>query len=207
MKINYLFSGIDKEKGFNKEQANYLKKDLHNNLTISFIASSPSDFDSNDYYLKKTIEYFNKIDINFKKIYLIDKRMSSSDAVGYLDASDVIYLFGGDPKLEMEFIKEYKLDSVLSVSNAIIIGVSAGSMNQARFVVYEDNELIKYEGLGLTDTYVYPHFKVDSLENVQEVLEVSKVRKVFALPNDSFIRIEDKRIEIVGEYYILGEDL
>ena len=26
--INYLFSGIDKEKGFNKKQTEYLKKDI-----------------------------------------------------------------------------------------------------------------------------------------------------------------------------------
>lgn len=205
--INYLFSGIDKEKGFNKEQADYLKKDLNNNLVITFMASSPSDYDSNDYYVDKTTEYFKKIGISFKKIYLIDKRISGIDAKTYLDASDVIYLFGGDPKLEMEFIKEYKLEDTISLSNAIIIGVSAGSMNQADYVVYEDNGLIKYVGLGLTDIYVYPHFKVDSLEIIQEILRVSKVRKVYALPNDSFIRIEDKKVEIVGEYYILGENL
>lgn len=205
--INYLFSGVDKEKGFNEEQAKHLKRDITNNLTISFIASSPTDFDINDYYLKKTVDYFNKIDISFKEIYLIDKRMNEIDAKAYLEASDVICLLGGDPKLEMEFIKEYKLDSILKKSKAIIIGVSAGSMNQADFVVYEDNELIKYDGLGLTDIYVYPHFKIDSLETIQEVLRISKVRKVYALPNDSFIRIKDKSIEIVGEYYVLGDRL
>lgn len=205
--INYLFSGVDKEKGFNEEQAKYLKKDITNNLTISFIASCPSDFDINDYFLKKTVDYFNKIDISFKEIYLIDKRMSEIDAKTYLETSDVIYLLGGDPKLEREFIKEYKLDSVLKKKESIIIGVSAGSMNQADFVVYEDNELIKYDGLGLTDIYVYPHFKTDSLETIQEVLRISKVRKVYALPNDSFIRIKDKSIEMVGEYYVLGDGL
>lgn len=203
--INYLFSGVDKENGFNKEQAKHLKRDIPSNLTISFIASCPSDFNINDYYLKKTVDYFNKIDISFKEIYLIDKRMSEIDAKTYLEASDVIYLLGGDPKLEREFIKEYKLDSVLKKKESIIIGVSAGSMNQADFVVYEDNGLIKYGGLGLTNIYVYPHFKTDSLETIQEVLRISKVRKVYALPNDSFIRIKDKSIEIVGEYFVLGD--
>lgn len=203
--INYLFSGVDKENGFNKEQAKHLKRDIPSNLTISFIASSPSDFDINDYYQKKTVDYFNKIDISFKEIYLIDKRMSEIDAKTYLEASDVIYLLGGDPKLEREFIKEYKLDSVLKKKESIIIGVSAGSMNQADFVVYEDNGLIKYGGLGLTNIYVYPHFKTHSLETIQEVLRISKVRKVYALPNDSFIRIKDKSIEIVGEYFVLGD--
>ena len=39
MKINYLFSGINKETGFNEIQSKCLKKDIGNNCNIVFIAS------------------------------------------------------------------------------------------------------------------------------------------------------------------------
>ena len=41
--INYLFSGIDKKKGFTKIQTNYLKKDIKSGSNIVFIASIFND--------------------------------------------------------------------------------------------------------------------------------------------------------------------
>lgn len=50
MKVNYLFSGVNKESGFNKEQVNYLKKDISNNSAITFLASTFDDYGRNDNY-------------------------------------------------------------------------------------------------------------------------------------------------------------
>ena len=40
MKINYMFSRIDRDKGFNDNQKKYIKEDIKNNMSITFIASS-----------------------------------------------------------------------------------------------------------------------------------------------------------------------
>ena len=40
MKISYILSGIDREKGFYENQIKYLKKDIKNNSTITFISST-----------------------------------------------------------------------------------------------------------------------------------------------------------------------
>ena len=47
-KINYLFSGINYEMGFNKEQSSYLKKDILNNYIITSVPSSFDDYEKND---------------------------------------------------------------------------------------------------------------------------------------------------------------
>ena len=39
MKINYMFSRIDRDKGFNDNQKKYIKEDIKNNMSITFIAS------------------------------------------------------------------------------------------------------------------------------------------------------------------------
>lgn len=39
MKINYLFSRVDRVNGFNDNQKKYLKEDMNNNMSITFIAS------------------------------------------------------------------------------------------------------------------------------------------------------------------------
>lgn len=59
--INYLFSGIDKENGFNELQTNLLKKDILSNQKITFIASIFDNYERND---KQHITYLNI----FKKI-------------------------------------------------------------------------------------------------------------------------------------------
>ena len=39
MKINYMFSRIDRDKGFNDNQKKYIKEDIKNDMSITFIAS------------------------------------------------------------------------------------------------------------------------------------------------------------------------
>ena len=207
MKINYLFSGVNEE-GFNTEQSKYLKKDIENDLTITFIASTFDDCEKNDYYVKKNLNYFKKINIYFENYYLIDSRINELESKKYIEESDVVYLLGGSPEIQMKLIENYNLKSVLKNINGITIGVSAGAMNQSKRVVYkdeyQDNKIFDYEGIEIADITIYPHFDINSIEYLKEILEISKLVKLYVLPNDSFIRIENKKMQIIGEYYILG---
>lgn len=56
MKINYLFSGVDKEKGFYDVQSKYLKQDIKENQIITFIASTFDNHEQNIMYKNKTLE-------------------------------------------------------------------------------------------------------------------------------------------------------
>ena len=207
MKINYLFSGVNEE-GFNTEQSKYLKKDIENDSTITFIASNFDDYEKNDYYVKKNLNYFKKINIYFENYYLIDSRINGLESKKYIEESDVVYLLGGSPEIQMKLIENYNLKSKLKNRNGITIGVSAGAMNQSKRVVYkdeyQDNKIFDYEGIEIADITIYPHFDINSIEYLKEILEISKLVKLYVLPNDSFIRIENKKMQIIGEYYILG---
>jgi len=207
MKINYLFSGVN-EDGFNAEQENFLKRDIVNNSTITFIASNFDDYEKNDFYVEKILNYFKKININFKNYHLIDRRINELESKEYIEKSDVVYLLGGSPELQMKLIDNYNLKSIIKNRNGITIGVSAGAMNQSKRVVYkdeyQDNKIFDYEGIGIIDITIYPHLDINNLDYLKEILEISKLVKLYVLPNDSFIRIENKSIDIIGEYYILG---
>lgn len=207
-KINYLFSGINAELGFNDMQSAYLKKDIHDNMVITFIASTFDDYEINDYYMKKTLNYFQKINIEFCKYYIVDNRTNKLDAKKNIEKADIVYLLGGSPENQMKMINDYDLKSILQSRNGITIGVSAGAMNQAKHIVYKDefknNTIFDYEGIGLTNVYVYPHLNINSVDFLNEILEMSKYVHLYALPNDSFIRIENEKLQFVGEYYTLG---
>ena len=207
MRINYLFSDISKEQGFNEIQREYLKKDIKNNDTIVFIATTFDDYENNDLYYNNLIKHFKNIDITFNKAYLIDNRVDKDLAKDYILKSNIIFLMGGDTKKQIDSVKEYDLFEILKSKEGIILGVSAGSMNQSSRVVYKNdynNYVIEdYEGLGYIDINIYPHLDFNNIDYLKEVFEVSNYTKTVALPNDSFIRIENNNIDFVGEYYTI----
>lgn len=207
MRINYFFSDISKEQGFNEIQREYLKKDIKNNDTIVFIATTFDDYEKNDLYYNNLIKHFKNIDITFNKAYLIDNRVDKDLAKDYILKSNIIFLMGGDTKKQIDSVKEYDLFEILKSKEGIILGVSAGSMNQSSRVVYKNdynNYVIEdYEGLGYIDINIYPHLDFNNIDYLKEVFEVSNYTKTVALPNDSFIRIENNNIDFVGEYYTI----
>ena len=207
MRINYLFSGLDKVNGFTDKQKEFLKKDIKNNMNIVFIASSFDNYERNDIKHKELVKLFNDININFNNIYLIDNRIDSNKSKELIKKSDIIFLMGGDPKKEMDSIIEYDLVSDIKTKEGIIIGVSAGSKNQITNIIYKDeidnNILVKYKGLGFFDTNIYPHVDINNKEYLQEIFEVSKYAKILGLPNSSFIRIENDKVDIIGEHYYI----
>ena len=202
--INYLFSGIDKVNGFTKEQATSLKKDIKDNSIITFIASDFDNTEKTDTNKTQLIDAFNNIGINFKCEYLVDKRVSKDEAKELLNKSDIVFLMGGDTYKEMKSINEYDIKEDIT-NRKLILGVSAGSLNQSKNVVYldeyQDYKLVKYEGLGLVDFNIYPHLDFKNIDFLKEVFTVSNDTPLIALPNESFIRCENGNIEYFGEHY------
>lgn len=202
MRINYLFSGLDKEKGFTEEQKNNLLKDIPSDSTITFIATTFNNHEKTDHNLNKLIDMFKNIGINFKTIHLIDSRIEESTMKDYLKESNIIFLMGGDPEEQMAKLNEYHLTKIIQSFQGIILGVSAGSMNQTTNVIYYDEDkgerLIEYEGLGFFDINLYPHLDFNNIPYLKEIFEVSKYGKIIALPNESFIKIINNTPEYHG---------
>lgn len=209
MKIKYLFSKVDKENGFTKLQAKYLKEDIPNNSSIVFIASLFDKYERNDSQLNQLLKIFSNININFKKYFVIDNRTNKTDAIKIIKDSDIIYLMGGSPELQIKSINEYGIKEFIREKD-IVLSVSAGSMNQSKRVVYKDefqnNKIFDYEGLGLVDFNIYPHFDIDNKAFVEENIEINSIIPIISLPNDSFIIVKDNNIEYIGEYYKISKD-
>lgn len=207
MRINYLFSGLNKTKGFTNKQKELLINDIKIPSNITFIASSFNNPKINDIKHLELVKMFEKINIKFNNIYLIDNRINKIYAKELINKSNIIFLMGGDPKKEMDSIIEYDLINTIKNFKGIIIGVSAGSMNQTNNVIYKDEIdnkiLVKYKGLGFFNTNIYPHVDINNKEYLQEIFEVSKYEKILCLPDNSFIRIENNNVNIYEEYYYL----
>lgn len=205
MRTIFMFSGFDKEKGFYDNQVKYLKLNLKSGLNITFIASNFDNYEKTDKHVNIFVESFNKIDISFKFVNIIDYRVKKEDTRDIITNSDIIFIMGGDTYNEFQYIKEYELVDVIKKFEGVIIGVSAGSLNMSDNVCYldeyRDYKLVQYKGLGLADINIYPHFDLNDKDFLNETLEVSKYKKLYALPNDSFVIVKND-IKFIGDYYI-----
>lgn len=198
--IKYLFSNIDKVNGFSELQSKYLSKDLRNCNNILFV---PSDYDNEKYtiYKDKIISWFDNIGISFKENHLV----SLDDE---LNDYDVIFLMGGNPIKQIEIINKINLKNLINKAK-VVIGVSAGAINLSNEAIYYNDYSEKieiYDGIGLTDINVYPHFDINNKEFLEEVKMVSKIKALIALPNESFIKLDDEQIEFCGDCYKVAND-
>ena len=198
--VKYLFSNIDKVNGFSELQSKYLSKDLRNCNNILFV---PGDYDNEKYtiYKDKIISWFDNIGISFKENHLV----SLDDE---LNDYDVIFLMGGNPIKQIEIINKINLKNLINKAK-VVIGVSAGAINLSNEAIYYNDYSEKieiYDGIGLTDINVYPHFDINTKEFLEEVKMVSKIKALIALPNESFIKLDDEQIEFCGDCYKVAND-
>lgn len=198
--IKYLFSNIDKVNGFSELQSKYLSKDLRNCNNILFV---PSDYDNEKYtiYKDKIISWFDNIGISFKENHLV----SLDDE---LNDYDVIFLMGGNPIKQIEIINKINLRNIINKAK-VVIGVIAGAINLSNEAIYYNDYSEKieiYNGISLTDINVYPHFDINNKEFLEEVKMVSKIKSLIALPNESFIKLDDEQIEFCGDCYKVTND-
>lgn len=198
--IKYLFSNVDKVNGFNEQQIKYLSIDLKTCKSILFV---PGDYDKEKYiiYKDKIIGWFENIDIIFKEKHLV-----SLD--GELKCYDAIFLMGGNPINQIEIINKINLKNIINKAK-VVIGVSAGAINLSKEAIYFNDYSKKvemYDGLGLTDINVYPHFDITNEYFVEEVKMVSRLKSLIALPNNSFIKIDDKQNEFIGDSFKVDKE-
>lgn len=180
-----------------------LKKDLENKRQVTFIVADPDNYEKIDRYSPELIKYFKKIGL--KEFNIVDHRTNKFAAIKQIQSADVIFLMGGDPLVQLAFIKEYEIDKLLESFKGIIIGRSAGAMNLAKnaFCSKDQTDLAswEYEGLGLIDITIDPHFDINNEIMTAEFLKTKL--KVLGLPESSFIKIDKYGAQtFFGEYYI-----
>lgn len=204
--VNILFSGIDKKIGFSKSQADCLKEEIESNLNIIFIASIFGDYERNNEQFNRYISFFNAINISFENSGIIDNRTNIENALELIKNANIIFLMGGSPELQMKSIIKYNLIKYFD-NNKLYIGLSAGSMNQSKRVIYKDEfknyEIQDYNGLGLINVNIFPHFDVNDINLLKESFEICNKIPLILLPNESFIRIKNNIVEYFGDYYLL----
>lgn len=207
-----LLSGPNKKTGYDQKIKEIIKENLSGKKSIVFISANPDNYEKNDIQVYGNenslgiIKMLEECNVKVSNTCIIDNRNIKDINNGILLNADIIYLMGGDPILQNEFVINNNLLNFIKKSNSFIIGVSAGSMNLAKnaFIPkYELNPKAKFiKGFELCDLSIIPHFNTNDLEQVNEAKENSNKHELIGLPNDSAIFISNNKIEYINKYYL-----
>ena len=198
-KLLGLFSGFPTHH-FPEEIAQMLREQLPRREILVLISAWPDDDARNDDDSDGMHEMFAERGMPFADHRVIDRRTSAADALRLVREADCVFLMGGDPVLQMALIRNLGFVSELRAIHAVILGVSAGSMNMGRYVadVWESKEL--YEGIGLTDLVVKGHYTEDAWF-LPSLKELSMTRPIVAMEDESAIFLQGGAARRIGKIH------
>ncbi|MBO4705506.1 MAG: Type 1 glutamine amidotransferase-like domain-containing protein [Spirochaetaceae bacterium] len=206
-KLLGLFSGFPTHH-FTDEIAEVLREHLSGNQIerkcLVFISALPEEYAQNDDDSDGMHQMFAERGMGFAEHHVIDRRTSAEDAVKLLRQADCIWLMGGEVTWQMKLIQDLNLAPELKASNAVILGVSAGSMNLGRYVaeIWESKSF--YDGLGLSDTIIKAHYSKD--EWFMPILkELSMIHPLIAMEDESAIFINRDKTWKLGNMYQISK--
>lgn len=196
-----------------------IKKYLANNNSILFIAANYQDAEKVDDYSKLLFDALSMSGISFLDYQTLDER-NKNEAQKLVENADFIFLSGGDTYLQHQFFEDIGLKDLLKNYDGMLMGQSAGSLNMATSVFnspedMEDSEPIYFDGLGVTDINIEPHFILSEEGLIEEEIyqrkfieKESNKRDIYAIADGSHILIDDNNnIVVYGEAYLIKDEL
>ena len=195
-----------------------LRKDWPNNANVLYISSDPDNYMLTDKYTKRHQKAYEEV-LSVASFKVIDHRTQNPE--DYLKKADVLVLAGGHCPTQMAYFRELKLKDFIKDFEGILIGCSAGTMNMEK-IVYSipelENEAIDpnyqrfYEGLGLADIYIVPHFslyrdyRVDGLRLIEDIACEDSYKIDIHFFNDStYLYLNEGKKTIYGETYLMSK--
>lgn len=194
-----------------------LKESLKDKNKVVFISSDISSTpESVSPYAKIFFDSMKMVNIIFNE-YLIIEGTNYEKASEYIEGANLVFLCGGDTYNQHKLFLKMSLKQILCNYSGVVIGQSAGALNMAVNVFNspeekEESEPIFYEGLGLTDINIEPHFKLDDAsfndkERYQRdaIIKESYNRVIYGQCDGSHIFInENNMATIYGSTYLIS---
>ena len=185
-----------------------------------FVASSPDEPKTNEFYAAEQKEAFENAGIAFQSFAILDRRTAAS-APALVKVADLIILTGGHVPTQNRFFHDIGLKSLLAGFDGTLIGISAGTMNAAETVYAQpelEGEAVDPDyrrflpGLGLTKAMIVPHFdgnlfaELDGLRVYSDItFPDSAGRRFCLLPDGGYLFVKGNVQELRGEAWLVGD--
>lgn len=198
-KLVGFFSGFP-TRHFTDGIAEVLKEELEVRESLVFISTWPDNYAQNDEDSDGMHSMFVEKNMPFAKHSVIDNRTEANEAIRLIREASCIFLMGGNATLQFDLICRKGIMDEIRRSSAVILGVSAGSMNMGTKVVDIYESLIPYEGLGFADLTIKAHYPLEE-EWLQVVKQVSMELPVCLMTDESAIFMKEDKVKKIGQIY------
>lgn len=180
-----------------------------------FVAADPESRWDTCRFGADTAAAFCQAGIPFQSYHILDGA-SAPLACELIAGSDLILLSGGHVPTQNAFFQEIGLGRLLQSFEGVIVGISAGSMNCARYVYAQPEEPGEsgsdycrwLNGLDLTDVNILPHYQkvrdnvLDGLRLFEDITYPDSFgNSFFALPDGSYFYQDAASLLLCGEGY------
>jgi dipeptidase E len=190
-------------------------------ISVAFIPTASNvEAGDKDWFIDDLINLKKQ---NFKSIDIVD--ISAIDKklwLPRLEEADVLFFEGGNTYHLMEWINKSGLADLLPelLKTRIYAGVSAGSMVTNKDLALEISQVVYGEdldktedmdGLNFVDFYLLPHLNSEWFPKVRKETIEEAIRgmaeKVYALDDQSALKVVDDNVEIIseGKYLVFNE--
>lgn len=165
-----------------------------------FISTWPDNFAQNNEDSQGMYNMFAEKNMAFAKHTVIDNRTDAEESVKLIREASCILLMGGNATLQFDLMCRKGILDEIRQSSAIILGVSAGSMNMGKHVVDVYESLTPYEGLDFADLTIKAHYPLEE-EWLRAVKQFSMGLPVCLMTDESAIFIKGESVMKIGEIY------
>jgi len=196
----FLIGGEDVKKR-NCAWINKMYFSLVNNPVVLVIPWTTNDKVKEVFYRKILKEYF--LDLGAKEVLFLEEGDDIKIVSEKFSKANILYLPGGDPKILLEKIKgkRYVL-SEIEKFRGIVVGNSAGALILCEFgLIIREGQVSILNGLNLVNVSVKVHYKPSEDRELSKICQRRKIT-IFALPENSAIRIMGNKVETIGNVTI-----
>lgn len=201
-KLLGLFSGFPTRQ-FPVGIAERLKEEITIRDSLVFVSAWPSEYGRNDTDAVGMHGMFETWDMPFGRFQVIDNRTEPLEARRLIREANCIFLMGGHATQQFQMICEKGIAEEIRKSDAVILGVSAGSSNMAKHALDIWESYVPYDGLGLTDITIKAHIMQENQELLQILMQISQAHNlpICAMEDDSAIFIKAGIVTCTGQIY------
>ncbi len=178
-----------------------LREELIVRDSLVFVSAWPSDHERNDSDSAGMYAMFDECSMPFKRYSVIDNRTAAADAKQLVQEASCIFLMGGHAVWQFQLICDKGILDEIRKSNAVILGVSAGSSNMAKRALDIWESPVPYEGLGLADITIKAHVTQENQELLQTLSQVSTEQNlpICAMEDESAIFVKEDKVTYIGQ--------
>jgi len=191
------FSGFPQ--GFPPEVAAFLREHLTQRERLAFVTSNPANHAKADRHAAALNDYFAKADVPFARYHVLDGRISFAHALQLTAEADCVFLMGGSPATQMQYLHESGLARAIAGSQAAVLGLSAGAINMAKTSFDETQSPPIYAGLGLADIIIHPHFDPEKRDELAAIQQVSAQHPIYAMKDESAVFVQNGQNTFMGK--------